>query len=164
MNPEDAVPSESLITLLDQLHDLHEPAQVSMWPATPAWIVLGLLVFAVLILCLRHWLHHRRATAYRRAALAELRGMQEDLARGRVPALARLDTLLRRTALAAFPRAEVAALGGPEWAAFLHRTGGEAIAAEVPAMAAATFSTASPDFDGKAALRAARDWIRHHHA
>lgn len=164
MNPETAPTDDSLVSLLDQLHGLREPPPVSMLPATPAWAVLAVVLLCGLALLLRLWLRHRRAGAYRRAALAELAGLEPGLAAGGAAALARLDALLRRTALAAFPRAEVAALTGPDWAAFLTRTGGPEVAAHVPSLAAATFAPRAPDVDGPALARAARHWIRHHHA
>lgn len=167
MNPDDpatapAAAEESLVSLLAQLHDLREPPAVSMWPATPAWAVLGVAVLAALALGLRLWLRHRRATAYRRAALAALREIEPELRQGRAPALAALEGILRRTALAGFPRADVASLSGPDWAGFLARTGGAALAAHVPALTAATYAPAPPAFDGAGVARAARDWIRRH--
>ena len=62
---------------------------------------------------------HRRATAWRRAALAELRALAPALEAGEPGALARLQTLLRRVALVTAPRAEVAGLTGADWAEFL---------------------------------------------
>lgn len=154
---------ESLISLLGELRDITEPAPVSMWPETPAWAVLGLLTALGLAFGLRAFLRHRAATAYRRAAQAELAGLSAALGAGSAPALARLDILLRRTALTAFPRAEVAALTGSEWIGFLDRTGG-AFAPHADAMLAAPYAPRPPRFDGPGVRAAARDWIRHHHA
>lgn len=155
---------ESLVSLLAQLHDLREPPPVPMWPATPIWTVIAVVVLVLAVLGLRLWLRHRRARAYRRAALAELRALAGDLRGGGAQALVRLDRLIRRTALAGFPRSEVAALSGDDWAAFLSRTGGAALAGHVPAMSRAAFAPSAPAYDGLALARAARDWIRHHHA
>ena len=60
-------------------------------------------------------LRHRRATAWRRAALAELARLAPGLEAGDPAALAGLQTLLRRVALVAFPRVEVARLTGEAW-------------------------------------------------
>lgn len=155
-------PGDNLVDLLAQLGDIATPPPISMWPATPAWAVLAVLVLALLTLGLRAWLRHRRATAWRRAALAELRGLAPALTANDPAALARLATLLRRTALTAFPRAEVATLAGPDWLAFLARTGAD-FGSAGPALVAAPY-TAPPAFDGRAALAAARRWIRRHHA
>jgi hypothetical protein len=150
---------ESLIDLLDQLQDIVEPPPVSLLPATWAWAVVAAVALAALALGLGAWLRHRRATAYRRAALAELRELTPALEAGDAGALGRLETLIRRTALAGFPRAEVAGLTGDAWLGFLARTGGD-FAAVGPALAAAPYRAAA--FDGRAAVVAARHWIRHH--
>lgn len=152
----------SLIDLLDQLHDLAEPPPVSMMPATWAWAVLAGMVALAVAAALVAWRRHRRATAYRRAALAELDALVPGLAAGDPGALARLQELLRRTALAAFPRAEVATLTGDAWAGFLDRTGG-AFGSLAPAIAAAPYKPPAA-YDGAAVTAAARAWIRGHHA
>ncbi len=154
---------ETLVGLIDQLGAIAEPAPVSMAPATPAWAVLALVLVAAAALGLLAWIRHRRATAYRRAALKELRALAPAIGQGDPTALASLDILLRRTALAAFPRAEVASLTGPAWIAFLDRTGG-ALAPHGPALTAAPYARTPPAFDGPAVLGAARHWLRHHHA
>jgi hypothetical protein len=162
MDPEPQ-PADSLVDLLDQLQDVLEPPPVSMVPATWGWAVLALLLLGAAALAAWAWLRHRRATAYRRAALAELHALAPALERGDPDTLAALERLLRRTALAAFPRAEVATLTGDAWLAFLDRTGG-GFAGFGPALAAAPYAPAPPAVDGRAVLRAARHWIAHHHA
>lgn len=161
MDPEP--PGDSLVSLLDQLHDAVPPPPVSMLPATWAWAVLATLVLAVLAAGVWLWRRRRRRTAYRRAALAELRTLAPDLAGGDPGALAALDRLLRRTALAAFPRAEVATLTGPDWVAFLDRTGGSLEAFAAP-LATGPYAARPAAFDGPGLLRAARHWITRHHA
>lgn len=156
--------ADSLVDLLDQLDDITEPPPVSMLPATPAWAVLALVLLAALALALRAWHRHRRRTAWRRAALAELRALAPGLEAGEPTALAALQTLLRRVALATAPRAQVAPLAGDGWARFLADTGfGAPAGALAPDLAAAPYRPA-PRFDGAAALAAARAWIRRRHA
>lgn len=158
-----AVDDDSLIGLLGQLQDIVEPAPVSMWPATPAWTVLALVVLALLGYAARACLRRRRATAYRRAALAELKALQPALERADAQALAGLDVLIRRTALAAFPRRDVASLTGAEWVAFLDRTGGR-FEAFAGALAVDPYSPSARYSNGRALAGAARHWIAHHHA
>lgn len=155
-------PADSLVDLLAQLGDIVEPPPVSMLPATWAWAVLAALLVLALGLAAWTWRRHRRATAYRRAALAELRGLAPGLVAGDPRALAGLEALLRRTALAGFPRAEVAALSGEAWAGFLARTGGD-FGPLGPILAAAPYRPVA-GFDGEAALAAARRWIRRQRA
>lgn len=100
--------------LFDQLAPIAPPPEVSMLPQTPAWAALALLLLGALAFAL--WTARKRhaANAYRRAGLAALAEAGQD------PAA--IATVLRRTALAAYPRAEVAGLDGAEWLAFLDRT------------------------------------------
>ncbi len=111
-------------TSLDRLHDIIMPAPVPWWPLAPGWYwVLGLMVvmlLAALITGLIRWQHNR----YRREALAELARHEMALqnAELRSPALLSLAELLKRTAVTAFPREDVATLTGPKWFAFLDYT------------------------------------------
>jgi hypothetical protein len=159
MEPE---PADSLVDLLDQLDGISTPPSVSMLPATPAWAVLALLLFAALALAAVAFHRHRRATAWRRAALAELRALAPALEAGDPAALASLQTLLRRVALVTAPRATVAPLAGGDWTRFLADTGA-AFGPLARDLAAAPY-TPAPRFDGHAVLAAARAWIRRRHA
>jgi hypothetical protein len=101
---------------LDNLRDLAEPPMVSWWPLAPGWwggLVLVLLASAYF--SFRFW-RSWRARAYRRAALAELVFGAD---------LATVAGLLKRTALVAYPRSEVAGLTGTVWCEWLEKTGGE---------------------------------------
>ncbi|WP_068111475.1 DUF4381 domain-containing protein [Tropicimonas marinistellae] len=102
---------KNLVELLDMLKPIPEPAPISMWPATGGWIWLG-LALALLIgwIAWRRW-RHWQANAYRRAALAELQASGDDPAE--------IAAILRRTALVAYPRRDVASLTGGDWIAFL---------------------------------------------
>lgn len=66
-----------------------------------------------------------RASAYRRAALAEWQRLRTQATNPglREVALRHLPELVKRTALAAFPREKVASLSGMEWLQFLDCTG-----------------------------------------
>lgn len=105
-----------LIELLQRLEPIAEPAPVSLWPQTAAWVWAGLVLLLILAWGLRRWLLTRRANAYRRAALAEIAASDRDPVK--------LAAILRRTALAAFPRTRVAGLHGEDWLEFLDRSYG----------------------------------------
>ncbi|MCT4373510.1 DUF4381 domain-containing protein, partial [Yangia mangrovi] len=111
---EEGTDAESLVGLINQLIEPVPPEPVSLVPQTWGWVALAVLLAVLALWGL--WRGHRRhvANAYRRAALAEL---------GRAGTTAELAAILRRAALAAFPRAEVASLTGADWTAFLSRTG-----------------------------------------
>ena len=111
-------------TSLDRLHDIIVAPPVPWWPPASGWYwVLGLMVvmlLAALITGLIRWQHNR----YRREALAELARQEVALqnAELRSPALLSLAELLKRTAVTAFPREDVATLTGPKWFEFLDHT------------------------------------------
>ncbi|UOM33487.1 DUF4381 domain-containing protein [Acuticoccus sp. I52.16.1] len=154
MNEETATAPPSLVDLLDQLVEPQPPAPVSMMPETAGWAVLAALVLVAAAFGAWRWWRHWRADAYRRAALAELAAAGDDAAR--------IATVLRRTALAAWPRERVAALSGEAWLAFLDETGGDGGFGGGPgrALIAAPYrgdGGASPEV----AALAAR-WVRRH--
>lgn len=133
------------------MHDLALPPPVSLWPATPAWYALGVLVLLGLLwLAWRGWRAWRR-NAYRREALAALETAQAPV---------EIAVILKRTALAAWPRAQVAALAGAEWAALLRSSAPRARLTDAMArlMADLSYQSTMP-----AGVRdAARRWIRLH--
>ena len=113
MTPEELA-KLNLVELLDQLIPPPEPPAISMWPATEGWIWLGLAILIGLGLAIRWLVKRHRANAYRRAALSELKAAGDD------PAA--IAEILRRAALAAYPRAEVASVQGDDWLRFLDQS------------------------------------------
>lgn len=115
MTPETDMPTPvNLVDLMNALVLPPEPEAVSMFPQTMGWVILG-AVLAVGLLVLAILLHaHWRENSYRRDALAAL---PEAAATPE-----RLAHLVRQTALAAYPRSEVAGLYGQDWLSFLDRT------------------------------------------
>jgi hypothetical protein len=112
-------------TSLENLYDIVIPAPVPWWPPAPGLYVVGAVVLALAVWAGWSWWRRWRAAAYRRAALAALQQLKARTAdeTQRAPALQELPELVKRTALAAFPRQQVAALSGVAWLAFLDRTG-----------------------------------------
>ena len=100
---------------LENLRDIVTPAPVSWWPFAAGWWVL--VVVACLALAFGSWRiwQRWRKNAYRREALAMLE---------RAASVTELASLLKRTALGAYPRCEVASLTGAAWCRFLIQSGG----------------------------------------
>ncbi|HMQ95081.1 MAG TPA: DUF4381 domain-containing protein [Amaricoccus sp.] len=151
---EDGAPAPT--TLIDLLHELVEPAEpppVTMTPQTWGWAVLAvLLALALAWLAWRAW-RRWRANAYRRAALAELAAAGDD------PVA--IAGILRRTALAAWPRERVASLTGRDWLAFLDATGGGGFAGGPgAALAVAPYRDDAVPVPGLG--EAAALWVRRH--
>ena len=100
---------------LDNLRDIAQPEAVSMWPSAPGWwVVLACVTVMVAVVVYRQtklWLVNR----YRRDALRELQTADGDRA---------IAEILKRTALAAFPRSDVASLSGEAWCRWLSDTSG----------------------------------------
>lgn len=108
---------------LGGLLDIPLPAPHSFWPAT--WFAWGTLVILTTVLIFGLWAlcHCWFANRHRREATAQLR--QIELSSDAIPELIlvkKLAVLVRKTALAAFPRTEVADLSGRQWLAFLDRS------------------------------------------
>jgi Ca-activated chloride channel family protein len=142
-----------LVGLLDLLEPVPEPDPISLWPQTAGWIWLGLAIAAGLLLLIHQLRRRRRRDAYRREALTAL-----EAAGGDPVAIA---AILRRTALAAYPRRDVASLHGPDWLAFLDQTYDGSGFANGPGR----FVVIAPyvTVDVPAALGAVvKDWIRTH--
>lgn len=100
----------NLPDLIDLLAPVPEPDPVSMVPQTAGWIWLGLVLLAVLAAIIWRIRIHRKKNAYRRQALEELKTSSDP---------AGIAQILRRTALVAYPRANVASLNGDAWLVFL---------------------------------------------
>lgn len=133
---------------LQNLRDIVVPEPPPLWPPAPGvWILLIVALAVVLVLALWWW-RARQRNAYRRAGLDLL----EDARTSRD-----INIVLKRVALAVWPRAEVAPLYGNDWATFLDG-----------ACSRTNFVTAGAIEDGTEPSpelqRLARTWIRHHRA
>ncbi len=131
---------------LSNLQDIVLPDPVPFWPPGSGGLLLlaGLLLSLALII-LQYYLHKRR-NRYRRAGLALL----ADAATTRDVSVA-----LKRVALAAFPRQQVASLYGQGWVDFLNAT------CPRPAFEPGFF--ADPEAEPAVEMRqAARMWIGSH--
>ena len=101
---------------LSGLHDIVLPPPPGWWPLAPGWYFLA----AVLLLMVAWWGYRRwqryRTDCYRRAALAELCLIEQSL---EPEAIYALPALIKRTAMQAWSREEVAALSQEAWYRFL---------------------------------------------
>jgi hypothetical protein len=135
-------------TSLDRLHDIVVPEPPPLWPPAPGvWVVLVVVLCVVLALIL-WWRRARARNEYRRAGLALLAGALTSR---------EVNVILKRVALAAFPRPRVAPLYGDEWFAFLDSTCSRAHFTAIAPIDPAT--EVSPELRTMAGT-----WIRHHRA
>ncbi len=139
---------------LKHLHDVVSPAEVSWWPLAPGWYVFGFVALIVLIwLCFRSW-RKWQDNAYRRDALAALNSASGDVA---------VAVILRRTALAIAPRAEVAEKTGEDWTDWVASLLPKAMPEEVREQLTRGLYRSQSEELASASLRAyASEWIQNH--
>ena len=153
----------NLPELLALMHGLEMPEPVPWLPQTPGWwIVLGWLL-AVLLLAGWQIVKRRHRNRYRRDALKELESLAARKDIEPAASAQRIAAVLKRTALVAYPRTDVAALYGKDWASFLRESADNdpQIADAADLLASAAYR---PDVDPNALARPARRWIRVHRA
>ena len=131
---------------LQNLRDIVVPEPPPLWPPAPGVWVLLAIALAVIIAVVLLWRRARARNAYRRAGLALLETART--ARD-------VNVTLKRVALAAWPRPEVAPLYGDAWVAFLDRSCARTQFSSLSAVE----DDAEPSRD---LHRLARTWIRHH--
>lgn len=106
---------------LAQLKDIHMPPAVSFWPLAPGWyVVLALIIaasVALLFYLYKCWKKQQRT----KSILHQVIELQTNYQHGnKQQALAQLSVLLRRAALAKYPRNTIAGLYGDAWLEFLN--------------------------------------------
>lgn len=99
----------------DDFHEVVSPDTVNWWPQTPGWYVVG-AIFLILLgryswRRIRYWYRNR----YRKEARLQLQSLPQAGNGARV-----INQVLKRAALAAFSRTDVASLSGREWTNFLN--------------------------------------------
>jgi hypothetical protein len=133
---------------LENLRDIVVPEPPPLWPPAPGVWVLLIIAAAVLLALILWWRRARARNAYRRAGLALLKNART---------VRDVNIVLKRVALAVFPRSTVAPLWGDEWVAFLDRTCRRARFTSLGEVDAET--EVSSKLRSKAGT-----WIRHHRA
>ncbi len=153
----------NLPELLALMHGLVTPAPVAWLPLTLGWWIAAAWLLVVMVIVGWALLKRRCQNRYRRDALAELRTIESETDLGPAESAQRIAALLKRTALVAYPRAQVAALFGHAWAEFLRESapGDKQVAGAADKLAAAAYK---PDADGSELSRPARRWIQVHRA
>jgi hypothetical protein len=155
---------------LQNLNDIVLPATAGWWPLASGWYVLMALLLVFLAWFTYKSVRDWKANHYRRSALSELDTLSKDMQNptGRSSSLRKIPILLKRTALAAYPRNEVARLTGEDWFQFLNSS------VKKPSFTESTFNSLNQisyttgdlnDINGETAnalLEACRQWLKHH--
>ncbi len=148
---------------LESLHDLLEPAPVSMIPESVGWKIAAAIGLILGLWLLWRIIRQRRLTRYRREAISELEQIESLVGHADgVSVVSRLSTLLKRTALSGYDRARVAALAGEDWLRFLDQTGGGSNFTERGQLLVEYGATTVPEEQLRALVQLVRAWIRGH--
>ena len=133
---------------LSNLRDIVVPDPPPVWPPAEGVWLLAVVLVALLVMLFTVWRRARAANAYRRAGL----GLIDDARTSRDLTIA-----LKRVALAAFPRPDVAPLHGADWVGFLESNCARARFGPLDSSLPETDAT-------REQVDLARTWIRHHRA
>ena len=153
----------NLPQLLELMHELVFPEPVSRMLEGPGWwIFFGWLV-AVIVIVARSLVARHRRNRYRREAIARLAAIERSANDNPAGAASDIAVLLKQAALVAYPRADVAALYGEDWARFLNESASnDPVVTDVSARIAR--AAYRPDTDGRELIAGARRWIKVHRA
>lgn len=99
--------------------EIQLPEAVSLWPQTPGWWVLLVVLLSWLLSRLLQSLQRYWRNRYRRMAIAQLLLIQQQVSAGNNAVLRQVPELIKATALQAYPRHQIANLYGHSWEAFL---------------------------------------------
>lgn len=147
---------------LSRLHDIVAPDAVPFWPPAPGWYAVLAVLAGALVFLLWRRVRRWRGDAYRRESVAALEAVAH--ARDWVG----LAEVMKRTALAVFPRASVASLSGEAWLTFLDRTGNTTAFTDGPGRHLSTLAydpraaESVTDVDARRAFDVCITWVRAH--
>ena len=169
MTVSSPVNAPELRAALLKLADIVTPRPPGWAPRTWGWAALAVIVSALAAGALLVWRRRREAERYRVEALEELARLEGRVAQGDTAgALTELPVLLKRVALAVWPRAEVASLSEWRWTDFLAARGAHEVPDRLANLlregeyrAPATLAAQSAE-DARARLGEARRWIEAH--
>jgi hypothetical protein len=146
------------------LRDIHLPGQPDFWPPAPGWWLAAIMVIALLGWIGMKGLQYFRNRRRRKRILDLLEQLEQSSATRPLPDyLAQLTELMKRFALAHYPRRVVAPLSGSDWLHFLDESGGHGRFSQGPGrvLAHGPYMHDLPDSTDIAALTSlVRDWMK----
>ena len=152
---------------LEQLRPNHLPTPVGIWPLAPGWWVVGGVTLAVILLIAYIIISRRRKRRYRRQALSALHKVVKAYkTHGNKRQYAHdCNRLLKKVALVAYPRQDIASLNGHQWQAFLAASSGNTLFSEAEGAALGS-DRFKPDHELNVdqLQTLTISWIKHHHA
>lgn len=109
------------VNLINQLRDIHYPMPISIWPLALGWFLLIGFCLFLFALMLFIWKKNNKKNRLKKIVLkrlVELQNQQQHMH----DVSEELSILLKRVALANYPRHEVAGLHGEAWLKFLDKS------------------------------------------
>ena len=152
-----------LSQLMDLMHDLVRPEPVVWTPQTIGWAVVAVWAVTVVAILLWHFIRRWRRNRYRREAMQELSDLESQEGLDGQAVASAIATILKRTALAAYDRPQVADLYGQEWADFLCTSSANDSVVQEHAVAISNAAYAK-DANGAELYMPVRRWIKVHRA
>lgn len=109
--------------VLAKLHDIVLPKPIGLWPLAIGWYFVFFMGLILLGLLLFYWHKHVVNALPKREALRHLKKVQQTYLNdgNKLAAIIQLSELLRRVALAYFPKEKVASLVEEDWIVFLNQ-------------------------------------------
>ena len=110
--------------MLNGLREISLPEPPTYFPQTIGWAILAAIILIFLVVWTIQFYRHWQKNRYRRAALKRHQKLAEAAKKPQTKAnaLKELPLLLKQTALAIYPREQVAQLSGEKWLDFLDST------------------------------------------
>jgi hypothetical protein len=151
----------NLPQLLELMHERVVPEPIPWMPQTGGWWILAAWLGAIILILAVYAYRKWAANAYRREALQALKDLAAHAQADPTHTATQIAILVKRTALAAYPRQQVAPLYGDQWAEFLREAARDdpVIDQAADELARAAYRA---DVDGAALVAPARRWIRVH--
>ena len=155
---------------LQNLNDIVLPEAVGWWPLASGWYFLLGLLLIILVWFIYTSIKHRINNRYRRTALHQLQLLAPEVNKAdkRDSVLRQIPILLKRTALTAYPRRQLASLTGKNWYDFLNSKVGtppftESICNSLDNISYSVGSLDTVDAEAASELmKACKHWLKHH--
>ena len=109
---------------LSKLRDIHLPEPISAWPPAPGWWILTILLITMTVwLSWKLWKKYQQKHLYRISnhSISQLQLEYTEHQDSHL-LIRQYSSLLRRIALAQYPRQQVASLTGTSWLEFLDKS------------------------------------------
>ena len=155
---------------LQNLNDIVLPEAVDWWPLASGWYFLLGLLLITLTWFIYTSIKHRINNRYRRTALHQLQLLAQEVNKTdkRDSVLRQIPILLKRTALTAYPRRQLASLTGKNWHDFLNSKVGtppftESICNSLDSISYSVGNLDKVDVEATSELlKACKHWLKHH--